>query len=149
MPYSWIAIAVLTLALGGAGWVLKNQIGENARLEVQVDQSRSEVNKLNESIHQASEIDKQNQEALKHAKSENDKRMADVAGKRVRLYIPATCMPTPSTPSRLPDAEPRAELAPEARSDYSALIDGIDQQDLRVKGLQDYITKVCLKESST
>lgn len=99
-------------------------------------------------------IDKSTTEALQDAKIKSDERMRDINSGAVRLYIDAAparatgCdkVPTTATAISLANGEP-IELAQSARSTYQALKDAITADQLKIRGLQQYATEVCLKDA--
>ncbi|MHA3605013.1 lysis protein [Yersinia enterocolitica] len=81
------------------------------------------------------------------AKSENDRLRADIASGTKRLQLNATCSkPVPKTtgPASVPD-DASARLTNAAERDYLSLRERIGVATSQIKGLQDYISNVCLK----
>ncbi|MFQ6288206.1 lysis protein [Yersinia enterocolitica] len=84
---------------------------------------------------------------LADAKSENDRLRADIASGTKRLQLNATCSkPVPKTtgPASVPD-DASARLTNAAERDYLSLRERIGVATSQIKGLQDYISNVCLK----
>lgn len=144
MPYSWIAIAVLTVLLAVAGGAIKHEIGQNAKLSEASETAQRELALEKASQKVVSQIDTDIQVKNDAINTDIQTLAAATAARTVILRVPAKCMqPTSATPSQ-PD-EQRPELDPSVRSDYLSLRAGIQHAEAKIDGLKDYINKVCLK----
>lgn len=92
-------------------------------------------------------IDIKHTKELADAKSENERLRADIASGTKRLQLNATCTKpvskTTGTASVTDDAS--ARLTESAQRDYISLRERIGIATSQIKGLQAYITNVCLK----
>lgn len=85
-------------------------------------------------------IDKQHQEDLASAKSENERLRADVERGVKRLRLAATCDPVrDSSTAASGSNDARARLTPAAQRDYFTLRERIAQATSQINGLQSYI----------
>ena len=95
------------------------------------------------------QLDTEHTKALTDAQTTNNQLRAAVATGARRLSVKATCpaVRTAATATSLDDAEARAELDPAAAERIVAIPADGDEAIVALTGLQDYITKFCLKGS--
>lgn len=144
MPYSWIAIIALTVALAATGYGLKSSWESNAALSMNLLQAQADIKQAKESQAAVSIIDQSHQAKIDEIKSDQTKLDRAVSARTVILRVPAKCVPGTPSPASQPD-EQRPELDPDARQNYLNLRSGIMEREVKIDGLQDYITKICLK----
>lgn len=160
-----VVAAFLMLSSSAVGWKLRGWQAD-ARIATLVAQHASVMQGYADAAFEASqrlaerqaqhqrvvaELDARHTEDLSHANAEIDRlRSAVAAGQRLRVN--ATC-PNPSGVPKTADtaslddaAAPR--LTGAAERDYFALRERIAQADAMIRGLQNYIHRVCLAPST-
>ncbi len=95
------------------------------------------------------QLDTEHTKALTDAQTANNQLRTAVATGAHRLSVKATCpaVRTATTATSLDDAEARAELDPATAERIVAIPADGDEAIIALTGLQDYITKFCLKGS--
>lgn len=101
---------------------------------------------------QVADINTAHQQEIADEKAKNTKLAADVAAGTVRLRIAVAAANRPASIGGVPAATSAAsgsddatvELAPSARQAYFEVSGGIADDQAKIKGLQNYIKKVCL-----
>jgi prophage endopeptidase len=95
------------------------------------------------------QLDTDHTKELENAQADNQRLRTAVATGARRLSVPAKCpsapMRTAAAAARLDDAETRAELDPAAAERIVAIPADGDEAIHALTGLQDYVTKICLK----
>ncbi|CNG23447.1 lysis protein [Yersinia enterocolitica] len=144
-------LALLLIILAGLSLHFYNEADEwhdKADAATALAQRKQDTIDMMESQRQAvAAIDIKYTKEVADAKSENDRLRADIASGTKRLQLNATCSkPVPKTtgPASVPD-DASARLTNAAERDYLSLRERIGVATSQIKGLQDYISNVCLK----
>ncbi len=149
--YALIGLIIMLVVVSGFLIYVENKL-ENT--QISLDLANKNIDSLNASIERTkqeqktiNDIDKEYQEKLKDAKTEYDKLRDSVNNNIKRVYVKADCPALPTTPATTSGINAgTAQLTGEARQDYLYLRLEIQQTIDQVKGLQDYINNVCLKD---
>jgi len=150
-PFRLALVVMLITALVPLYWFIRVVDQRDAALK-DLSSAQSEVEGLREAARISGEmlaerdaIDLQNTTELNHALTENQGLRRAVDDGRQRLRIKATCpaaVPADPGAGRLADAG-TAELAADARPDYSTLRDQLALSKQMILGLQQHALRVC------
>lgn len=147
--YVYVAVGIVLLMLLGYLYYLNDRLeSTKAKLEL-ANQNISSLNhyidKTNQQLKTIQQLDKDYQEKLTHAQTENDKLRDSIANGSKRLYVKTNCpMSANTATTSKPDAT-AAQLTANARQDYLRLRLEIAQTKEQILQLQSYIKDVCLK----
>ncbi|EPR2259471.1 lysis protein [Yersinia enterocolitica] len=145
-----ILIAVLAASLFGLTYYhyrvqsLNRDVAELTKVAKQQQATLDQIETQRQAV---AAIDIKHTKELADAKSENERLRADIANGTKRLQLNATCpKPVSKTtgPASVPD-DASARLTNAAERDYLSLRERIGVATSQIKGLQDYISNVCLK----
>lgn len=105
---------------------------------------------LNKTIIATQELDKKYNEELTDAKANIDKLRDDLRSNAKRVYVNAACPPTvqtASSASSVADAT-RIRLGGDATEDYLRLRRELEEDRVKIEGLQEYITNICMRSNN-
>lgn len=147
--YVYVSVGIVLLMLLGYLYYLNDRLeSTKAKLEL-ANQNISSLNhyidKTNQQLKAIQQLDKDYQEKLTHAQTENDKLRDSIANGTKRLYVKTNCPVSASAATTgKPDAT-AAQLTGNVRQDYLRLRLEMAQTKEQILGLQSYIKEVCLK----
>ncbi|AZS49359.1 lysis protein [Entomomonas moraniae] len=148
--YIYVAAGVVLFMLLGYLYYLNDRL-ESTKTKLELaNQNISSLNhyidKTNQQLKDIQQLDKDYQEKLTYAQTENDKLRDDLINNVKRVYVKAKCpsLPNNTTTTSKPNAI-IAQLTGNVRQDYLRLRLEIAQTKEQILQLQSYITSVCLK----
>ncbi|EOI7396827.1 TPA: lysis protein [Yersinia enterocolitica] len=144
-----VLVAVLIASLFGLTYYhyrVQSLNRDVAELNKVAKQQQATLDQIETQRQAVAAIDIKHTKELADAKSENERLRADIASGTKRLQLNATCsksVPKTTGPASVPD-DASARLTNAAERDYLSLRERIGVATSQIKGLQDYITNVCL-----
>lgn len=148
--YIYVAAGVVLLMLFGYLYYLNDRLeSTKAKLEL-ANQNISSLNhyidKTNQQLRTIQQLDKDYQEKLSHAQTENDKLRDSIANGTKRLYVKTNCpMSANTATTSKPDATSRAELDRETGQRIIRIAQDGDHAIMQLNALKKYVNEVCLK----
>ena len=145
-----IAALAACLVLIYGGWShIQGQAKDMAVAKDRIDTLELAAESRKNTQRLLAQLDTEHTKALTDAKTANNQLRTAVATGAHRLSVKATCpaVRTATTATSLDDAEARAELDPATAERIVAIPADGDEAIIALTGLQDYITKFCLKGS--
>lgn len=148
-----ILIAVCVVLLLSLLWVTDRQQMTITKVSGELERSEAKATSLagtlrlqRELIADAEELDRRANKELTDAQAENAMLRDAVAAGTKRLYVKASCprVSDDTSAARMDDAG-AAELDADARQDYYALRDQLTLTERALSGLQEWVSRVCLK----
>jgi prophage endopeptidase len=118
-----------------------------AAAKAESQQLRSALLEAAELVKRRDAVDAQYTKELHDAQEKIDSLRASVRAGERRLSVAARCMPASPGASGMDDAGARAELDPAAADRIIGITADGDAGLIALAGLQDYVTKVCLRKS--
>ena len=153
---AYIAVVVMGMA-GFTYWQWAELVDDRdkyrdstSELTTQVETLQSDLMQRRIDMVALRQLDMKKRKELNNAMEDNARLAAAVDAGTTRLRIKASCpvspdLPAPSSSSGADDGA-WVELARDARSDYKTLLDQLSQDQIKIAGLQEYITTICLKD---
>lgn len=150
--YTYLVLAIIFIVLLGYLSLLKDQ-RDNARTSLNlakksVEQLQSHIEKTNQQLKAIQQIDKEYQEKLQHAKTENDRLLNDLNNAHKRLFVKVKCPALPDTAATTSgvNATTRAELDRENAKRIIRITQDGDSAIMQLNTLQKYVNETCLKQ---
>lgn len=149
--YAYLVIALIFIGVLAYLSLVKNQ-RDNARNSLDLANKRAEqlqsyIEKTNQQLKAIQQLDKDYQEKLQHAKTENDKLLNDLNNTHKRLFVKVKCpaLPTNTAATSGTYATTRAELDKENAARIIRIAQDGDNAIMQLTALQKYVNEVCLK----
>lgn len=147
--YLLAALAVCLVLIYGGWSYIQGQAKDMAVAKDRIDTLELAAESRKNTQRLLAQLDTEHTKALTDAQTANNQLRTAVATGAHRLSVKATCpaVRTATTATSLDDAEARAELDPATAERIVAIPADGDEAIIALTGLQDYITKFCLKGS--
>lgn len=149
--YLYIIIGLaFTVILGYLSYVKNSRDNTLNKLNLankRVEQLQTHIEKTNQQLKAIQLLDKDYQEKLQHAKTENDRLLNDLNNAHKRLYVKVKCpiLPINTTATSGINAATRAELDRENAKRIIRITQDGDSAIMQLNALQKYVNETCLK----
>lgn len=140
--WAWALLACAGV-IAFQSWRLDAKDSELSSVQRQYDAAKARAESLRATLKLQRQIDKDTTEAFTNARKANDVLRADLAAGRKRVSVNATCVRDAGTSSPADAGTPR--LTPDAEQARADLELANEQNMVQIRGLQRYISQVCLK----
>ncbi|MGV8004492.1 lysis protein [Photorhabdus temperata subsp. temperata] len=141
--YTVIALALVCLVAYHYRSQYTEQLDTTVQLQSELLEQQNEIASQQERIKRLSELDNQHTKELTHAKSEIDALHNDVAARRRRLLVKATCSQGEIGSSGSMGHAGTPRLNPATEQDYFNFRRMIVENEQQIKYLQEYIKTQC------
>lgn len=142
--WAWALLACAGV-IAFQSWRLDAKDSELSSVQRQYDAAKARAESLKATLKLQRQIDKDTAEAFTNARKANDVLRADLAAGRKRVSVNATCVRDTGASSPADAGTPR--LTPDAEQARADLELANEQNMVQIRGLQRYISQVCLKAS--
>lgn len=139
--WAWALLACAGV-IAFQSWRLDAKDTELSTVQAQYKTARVRADSLKATLKLQRQIDKDTTEAFTNARKANDVLRADLAAGRKRVSVNATCVRDTGTSSPADAGTPR--LTPDAEQARADLELANEQNMVQIRGLQRYISQVCL-----
>lgn len=142
--WAW-ALLVCAGVIAFQSWRLDAKDTELSTVQGQYEALQARAESLRATLKLQRQIDKDTTEAFTNARKANDVLRADLAAGRKRVSVNATCVRDAGTSGPADAGTPR--LTPDAEQARADLELANEQNMVQIRGLQRYISQVCLKRA--
>lgn len=142
--WAW-ALLVCAGVIAFQSWRLSSVQGQRDSAVAELATTVAAKESLKATLKLQRQIDKDTTEAFTNARKANDVLRADLAAGRKRVSVNATCVRDTGTSSPADAGTPR--LTPDAEQARADLELANEQNMVQIRGLQRYISQVCLKRA--
>lgn len=148
--YIYVAVAVVILIMLGVIYYLSNSL-DNTKIKLEIANQtitglNAYIDKTKEQLKTIQQLDKDYQEQLSYAKTENDKLRDSITNGTKRLYVKTACpVSINTTTTSGTNAISRAELDRETSQRIIRIAQDGDNAIMQLSALQKYVNEVCLK----